>query len=67
MHAITLCCQSSNPKSVFNYNISNLQYLLLNNNKKDIGLEVSNNGKKGIKLIDIDIDKEDIRSSNINK
>lgn len=67
MHAITLCCQSSNPKSVLNYNISNLQYLLLNNNKKDIGLEVSNNGKKGIKPIDIDIDKEDIRSSNINK
>lgn len=67
MHAITSCCQSSNPKSVLNYNISNLQYLLLNNNKKDIGLEVSNNGKKGIKPIDIDIDKEDIRSSNINK
>lgn len=60
-------CPLSNLDPVLNYNITNCPKLLLDNNKKNIGLKVLYNGKKEIKSADMDNDKWDIRSANINK
>ena len=46
-------CQPSNPKLVLNYNTTNSLDLPSNNNKKNISLEVLNNSKKRIRLVDI--------------
>lgn len=59
--------QSLNPEQVLDYNMANYLDLLLNNNKINRGLEISNNNREETKLTNIYNDKKDIGLADINK
>lgn len=62
------CYQLSNPNQVFNYNTTNPQDLPLITNKKSITTKVlNNNNLKKTRPANIDNNKKDIRSVDINK
>lgn len=46
---------------MLDYNMFKFLDLLSDNNKEDINFEISNNGKKKIRLANIDIDEKDIK------
>ena len=53
--------QSLNPEPVLDYNTTNPLDLPSDNNKEDISPRESNNGKKRIRLANMDNNKEDFR------
>lgn len=53
-----LCCQLLNLVSILKYNTTSPMDFLSDNNKKDISLKILNNGKKIIRLADINNKKK---------